>query len=119
MTDNKDTGFNKYQYSYFIDSTRNEQIVIRANDSKEFMNAIAKVKELFPVDDADKALDKIAGERNQGKPVQEAISTPTRQCAFPGCPGLQTYKSGVSQKTGKPWQGWFCSANKDHINWTK
>lgn len=32
----------------------------------------------------------------------------------PDCGGETEYHSGTSQKTGKPWAGWFCVASKDY-----
>jgi hypothetical protein len=36
-------------------------------------------------------------------------------CATCGAPA--TVKSGVSAKTGKPWSGVFCSADREHVKW--
>ena len=33
------------------------------------------------------------------------------------CGAAAEIKSGVSQKTGKPWTGTFCTANKQHVVW--
>lgn len=33
------------------------------------------------------------------------------------CGADATYKSGVSEKTGKEWKAVFCSENKAHVKW--
>lgn len=35
------------------------------------------------------------------------------------CGEFATVKSGVSAKTGKPWRGIFCSADREHVKWLK
>ena len=33
------------------------------------------------------------------------------------CGAHTEYKSGVKKDTGKPWAGYFCKNNKDHVEW--
>jgi len=33
------------------------------------------------------------------------------------CGAEANYKEGISKKTGKPYKGIFCTANRDHIKW--
>ena len=35
------------------------------------------------------------------------------------CKAKATMKTGVSQKSGRPWRGIFCSADKAHVKWLK
>ena len=47
-------------------------------------------------------------QNNSKPPQQSAPNGETRQCAH----GEMTFRSGVSQKTGKPWKAFFCPAPK-------
>ena len=39
-------------------------------------------------------------------------------CEEAGKSGLMMFKEGTS-KAGKPYMGWFCKNNKDHVEWLK
>ena len=42
-------GFNKFQWSVFVDSSHNEQVVVRADDFAEFLEGIELVKGLLTI----------------------------------------------------------------------
>lgn len=93
----------KYQYSVFLKNGRDEQVVIRANDFKEFLELKANVN---------KILEK----------VEQRVETPAAttnsngmNCMTCGQPAVQ--RQGVS-KAGKPYNGIFClTDNKSHTKW--
>lgn len=37
-----------------------------------------------------------------------------RPCSHEGCQGTQSFRQGISKKTGKPWKAWFCDLVKEH-----
>ena len=41
----------------------------------------------------------------------------TKQCTL--CGEEAKLKSGVSKTTGKPWKGYFCEADKKHVEWVR
>lgn len=49
-----------------------------------------------------------------GKKKVEQPSLLQRPCSKEGCQGTQTFRQGVSKKTGKPWKAWFCDLVKEH-----
>ena len=42
-----------------------------------------------------------------------------RPCNHEGCQGTQTFRQGVSKKTGKPWKAWFCDLSEEHADFIK
>ena len=57
--------------------------------------------------------DKTNGDHKEPpKPLQ-------RPCNHEGCQGTQTFRQGVSKKTGKPWKAWFCDLSEEHADFIK
>ena len=79
----------KLQWSKFLDNDRNEQVVIRTDDLKEFK----ELKEAF-------------SKKIEARQESEAIR-PRLQAKCETCGAEMEYKSGVS-KTGKKWEALFC-----------
>jgi hypothetical protein len=90
--------FPKYQVSIVFGEYN---FTIRCGDSMELQNALEKVSPLI--------------EKARGS-TPKAPEQPTKACSQ--CNASMTHKSGTS-KAGKPWGGWFCSANKEHVEWDK
>lgn len=56
-------------------------------------------------------------------PASEATTEPskaiTRSCPHEGCTGTQTFRSGISKKTNKPYKVWFCDTVQEHADFVK
>ena len=90
---NDETYYPKFQYSVFRDGSRDEQLVVRADDFEEFKNL-------------KKQLDLILtnGSSQNGEAHNQASKT--MKCMQ--CGGEARYREGVSKKTDKPYKGVFC-----------
>lgn len=100
----EETTYPKYQWSYFINGKRDEQVVVRAFHVEELKNSIEAVKKLFPEEPT----------AEPSKPLEAtATGYACKQCGSP-----TVFKQGTS-KAGKPWRGYFCTVEKDHVSWLK
>lgn len=98
-------GYPVYQYSYFVNGSRDEQLVIREDNFEAFK-------------EAKRNIDQIIEKRKTEAATKEIPLTPTETtpmlCNTCGQPAV--IKSGMSKK-GKAWKGIFCSADKEHVQW--
>lgn len=96
-----DESFPKFQYSVFTKNGHDGQYVIRTNDKDEFVMLIEYVNSLLPktaVVDAPTAFAKsLEGTTDIAHPPL---------CGIHGT--SMTWRTGVSQKTNKPYAFWAC-----------
>ena len=98
--------FPRYQYSVFLDEKRTEQVVIRANTYREFIESKYEVEKLINQQAESPREEK-------GKPHGDSIKRELR-CMFPGCNEPAEQRHG-QKKDGSVWNGVFCSTgNRDH-----
>jgi hypothetical protein len=104
-------GYPIFQYSVFIKNGKDAQFVIRANTYDEFISAKK---------DLDKILNAMgAHETTESPATQTTPQAMTRPCVKEGCQGTQTYKTGISKKTGRTWKAWMCDLSAEHTDWLK
>ncbi len=106
--DNK--GYNKFQYSYFLDN--GAQVVIRGDEWDDFnadvVTAIGNypTRGELPTRQVESPAAKIAN-------MARAKETPTGECSI--CHEKAWINEGV--KNGKPWKNMKCSKTPAHIIW--
>lgn len=89
-------GYPKYQYSVFLKGSRDEQIVIRADDWEEFKALKTNV---------DAIVDKHKEE------ALESRSEAQKHCPNCGEPmEIITGTTKTGKNKGKPWKAWGCTA---------
>jgi len=97
----------KFQFSIFDKHQGYDgQWVVRGDDWNEFM------------ENRNLVMEQLANA--PAAPVGPATTVEATENGYP-CPQCKSptvFKSGVS-KAGKPWRGYFCTANKDHVSWLK
>lgn len=99
-----DKGYPVYQYSYFINGSRDEQLCIREDDFEKFLEAKRNI---------DKIIEKRKAKMitNEEPPAQSAQFT----CNFCGQPAEE--KRGISKK-GKQYHAIFClTKDPNHTTW--
>lgn len=98
----------KLQWSVFVKNGKDTQYVVRADTIEEF-------KELKKFVLQQVGEDMIASGQNVSKPQLDKTEG-LRKCAE--CGAVAEDRRGTS-KTGKPWHGYFCTADKNHVQWLK
>jgi hypothetical protein len=94
--------FPTYQFSIFDKNDGDAQWVVRGNDWKAFLMDVEAIKGQVKVN-----LDK--------DPIMATTANvETHPCKT--CGANTNFKSGIN-KAGKPYAGYFCVNNKDHVNW--
>jgi hypothetical protein len=99
-----DDKFPRFQYSIFDKISHDAQWVVRGNDWEQFLLDVEAVNQKV---DENGAKDPI---------MQVTKNVNAHPCKT--CNGMTEYKSGTS-KAGKPWSGYFCQSNKDHVEWQR
>ena len=79
----------KYQISRFVDGSRDYQVVVRADDFDELLDAMKNMKTIT---------EQISKKKSNGE------GSPTAKCET--CGNEMNYKEGY--KDGKQWKGLFC-----------
>jgi len=98
-----DKSYPTYQYSIFLKGSKDEQLVIRADNWEDFVEAKKK---------ADVIIKKVETKPQQPLP----ITKPDATCAK--CGGEMVYREGISKKNNKPYKGYFCKDEKcGNISW--
>ena len=96
--------YGKYQYSVFLDSARNGQLVIRTDTFKELMEAKKNINLIIEKVEAKKAT-----------PPTPTEPDPALQVTCWSCGALAEERRGISKKNGKPWRAIMCSTgNSSH-----
>lgn len=98
--------FPKYQYSIFDKAGNDAQWVVRSNDWEQFLLDVEAVKE------------KVHENLEKTDPIQ-AVTNNTNSHPCKVCGGFTEYKTGTSAKTGKPYAGYYCKNNRDHVEWVR
>ena len=81
----------KYQASFFL--TKEDQLVVRTDDKKEFKEMLKYVKD-----------------------IKDAAGVVKSELKCEQCGAEAVEKSGTS-KAGKPWRAIFCTKDKTHVKW--
>ena len=83
----------RFQYSVFINGSRDEQVVVRADSFDEFARLKGNIAPLL----------------SNGQPSdKEAANGAGESKGCIKCGGAVKYREGVSKKTGKSYKGVFC-----------
>lgn len=118
---NMDESFPKFQYSIFLDSARNGQLVIRADSWEEFVQLKTQANEIiqFSTTPANPLAQGVtAPPVYQPQPAQQAINQGVApMCQVHGIPML--WKTGTSRSTGKPYAFWSCSGKNQDGSYCK
>lgn len=76
--------------------------------------------------DTNKAVTQPLAEQKKTIHVEQSQANPTTDWLAGGegivcetCGAKATMKNGISQKSGKPWRGVFCSIDKKHVKWLR
>ena len=87
----------RFQYSVFLGDSREEQLVVRAEDFEEFSELKAKIAPLLEKPPVRKAAN--------GNSVVKAANFNCEVCG-----SAAEYREGVSKRTKKPYKGVFCTS---------
>lgn len=105
-------GFNKYQYSEFAGAQG--QFVVRTNDRAEFEAMLKDFDNLKQLVSQRPATNEIVRIPVEEAPHPATVFPVDTRNKCPECGAQAQQRSGVSKTTGKPYNGMFCTANREH-----
>lgn len=137
MNDKDEKGFPRFQWSLFTND-RQGQVVVRADSYDEFVDLYGKMQTFITAEklvgpaaktvnaaqtDADP--EWIRQEMTSNKEIDESVAESEKGTSAGNrwkcetCGEDAAFRSGVSEKSGKKWQGVFCTANREHVKWMR
>lgn len=113
-----DQAYNRFQYSEFIGEKG--QLVFRADTYAEL---VAQCKEAgIQLPHAGTHTTTVAQppypslDQEPPHPAEQQAPQPfATRCMIVGCTAPAEQRHGISKKNGKPWNGVFCSVDKEHV----
>ena len=108
----EETSYNKFQYSEFVGEKG--QLVFRADTWDELLGMLMDAGITLPTLGA--GIPKPPAIPQAEEPPHPAVQPINFPTVCMTCKQPATQRSGVS-KTGKPYNGIFCTVNKNHVTW--
>jgi hypothetical protein len=100
-----DKGYPRFQFSVFDKNGHDGQWVVRGDEWEQFLM------------DKEAVMEEVNKNAEKHDPISHVTAdVNTHPCKT--CGNSTEFKSGTS-KTGKDWKGYFCKANKDHVEWVR